>query len=118
MYTLRGHESIAWTDIRAVEGVQITPPRWFVRLNFLAVFLGGSAAARLGQAGRALMIAGARVNGLRLTGRDGSVRHIWVSDQMGGKAMANVDRLMEAVTRAGVSQPKEVVHLKALFPPA
>ena len=118
LFTLSGHESIAWADIRTVEGVQITPPRWFIRLNFLAVLLGGSAAGRLGQAGRALMIAGSRVNGLRLTGRNGSVRHIWVSDQMGGKAMANVDALMDAIGRAGVEQPKDIVQLKALFPPA
>ena len=118
LYTLGGHESIAWADLRTVEGVQITPPQWFIRLNFLAVLLGGSAAARLGQAGRALIVAGSRVNGLRLTGRNGSIRHIWISDQTGGKAMANVDRLMDAITRAGVDQPKDVVQLKALFPPS
>lgn len=117
LYTIAGHESIAWADVRTVEGVQITPPRWFIRLNFLAVFLGGSVAARVGQAGRALMIAGSRVNGLRFTSRDNSVRHVWMSDQMGGTAMANVDALMDAIRRAGVSQPKDVVHLQALFPP-
>ena len=118
LYTLSGHESLAWSDVHKVEGVQITPPRWFIILSFAAIFLGGSRAARLGQAGRALIVAGSRVNGLRLTARDGSVRHIWISDQMGGQAMKNVDQLMDAIARADIERPSAPIQLKALFPPA
>jgi hypothetical protein len=117
-YTLHGHESLAWADIAKVEGIQITPPRWFVVLSFAAVFLGGSRAARLGQTGRALIVAGSRVNGLRLTGRDGSVRHLWISDQMGGPAMKNVDRLMDGLAREGIEPPAAPLEIRALFPPA
>jgi hypothetical protein len=32
--------------------------------------------------------------------------------------MANIDKLMDAIARAGVEQPKDIVQLKALFPPS
>lgn len=117
-YTLHGHETLAWADIGKVEGVQIRPPRWFVVLSFAAVFLGGSRAARLGQTGRALLVAGSRVNGLRITGRDGSVRHLWISDQIGGRAMAHVDQLLARLAREGITPPATPVEIRALFPPA
>jgi len=80
--------------------------------------LGASGAARMGQTGRALMLAGSAVNGMRVTRKDGRSRFVWVSDQMGGKAMDHLDAFVAGVKKAGVPIRDTVFPVRALFPPS
>lgn len=116
--TLRGEDGFEYADIKEVQGALLRPPKWFIVLSFFAVLLGGSRAARLGQTGRALMLAGSAVNGMRVTRKDGRSRFVWVSDQMGGKAMEHLDAFVAGLKKANVSISDTVFPVRALFPPS
>ena len=116
--TLRGQDAFEYTDIKEIQGVLLRPPRWLIGLSFVAVLLGASDAARLGQTGRALMLAGSAVNGMRVTRKDGRSRFVWVSDQMGGKAMEHLDAFVAGLKKAGVPMSGTVFPVRTLFPPS
>jgi hypothetical protein len=116
--TLRGQETLEYADIQEIQGALLRPPKWLVALSFVAALLGTSRAARMGQAGRALMLAGSATNGMRVTRKDGRSRFVWVSDQMGGKAMEHLDAFVAGLERAGVPIRDTVFPVRALFPPS
>lgn len=116
--TLRGQDAFDYTDIQEIQGALLRPPKWLIVLSFVAVLLGGSGAAKMGQTGRALMLAGSAVNGMRVTRKDGRSRFVWVSDQMGGKAMEHLDTFVAGLKKAGVPIRDTVFPVRALFPPS
>lgn len=115
--TLWHERALLYADLAAVDPVILRPPRWLIVLSWLAVFLGGSRAARLGQTGRSLLLASSAANGLRLTDRQGRRTWIWYSDQLGQTAMPHFGRLMEALKAAAVPIKTEPLTLRAVFPP-
>ncbi len=116
--TLRGREAFDYADIQEIQGALLRPPKWLIVLSFVAALLGKSGAARMGQTGRALMLAGSAVNGMRVTRQDGRSRFVWVSDQMGGKAMEHLDAFVAGLKKAGVPIRDTVFPVRALFPPS
>ncbi len=116
--TLRGHEAFDYADIEEIQGALLRPPKWLIVLSFVAALLGKSGAARMGQTGRALMLAGSAANGMRVTRKDGRSRFVWVSDQMGGKAMEHLDAFVGGLEKAGVPIKDTVFPVRALFPPS
>lgn len=118
IHTLWRVQAVGFRDIAHVQGARLRPPRWLVTLSFVAAFLGSSRVARMGQLGRALMLAGSAVDGLRVVLRSGAVRFVWVSDQMGNRAMTGFERLMSALDAHGVARKDEVHDVRAVFPAA
>lgn len=116
--TLSGTEAVEYTDIKEIQGAVLRPPKWLIAASFVAALLGGSRAARLGQTGRALMLAGSAANGMRVTRKDGRSRFIWVSDQMGSNAMEHLDAFVEALEQAGVTFNNTPFPVRAIFPPS
>ncbi|RPJ59629.1 MAG: hypothetical protein EHM23_13390 [Acidobacteria bacterium] len=116
--TLLGQEAFDYADIAEIQGALLRPPRWLIVLSFVAALLGKSGAARIGQTGRALMLAGSAANGMRVTRKDGRSRFVWVSDQMGGKAMEHLDAFVAGLEKAGVPIKDTVFPVRALFPPS
>jgi hypothetical protein len=64
------------------------------------------------------MLAGSAVNGMRVIRKDGRSRFVWVSDQMGGKAMEHLDMFVAGLKKAGVALSDTVFQVRALFPPS
>lgn len=115
--SLGGRDAFDYADIREVQGALLRPPRWLVVASFVAVLLGGSRTSQVGQAGRALMLAGSAVDGLRVTAKDGRTRFVWVSDQMGSEAMEHLDAFTAGLEKAGVPKADGVLTVRAVFPP-
>lgn len=109
---------LPYAELVAADPVILRPPRWLIMLSWLAVFLGGSRAARLGQTGRSLLLASSGANGLRLTDRQGRRTWIWYSDQLGQTALPGFERLMQGLQAAGVPMKTEPLTLRAVFPPS
>ena len=116
--SLGGQDAFEYSDINQIQGVLLRPPKWLILMSVVATLLGGSRAARLGQTGRALMLAGSAVNGLRVTRKDGRSRFVWVSDQMGSNAMDHLDAFVAGLKKAGVPFSDSVIPMRALFPPS
>jgi len=116
--TLGGPDAFEYADIQEIQSVLLRPPKWLVVASFVVVLFGGSRATQLGQTGRALMLAGSAANGMRVARKDGRSRFIWVSDQMGGKAMEHLDAFVEGLKNAGVTINDTVLQLRAVFPPS
>jgi len=116
--TLGGQDAFEYADIEQVQAARLRPPKWLVVASFAAVLVGGSRAARLGQTGRALMLASSAANGMRITRKSGRPRFVWMSDQMGGKAMEHLDALVAGFKTAGVAINDTVFQVRAVFPPS
>ncbi|MDP2957851.1 MAG: hypothetical protein Q8N53_15600 [Longimicrobiales bacterium] len=115
--SLGGRDAFDYADIREVQGAVLRPPKWLVVASFVAVLLGRTRGSQLGQAGRALMLAGSAVDGLRVTAKDGRARFVWVSDQMSSEAMEHLDAFVAGIEKAGVPRGDGVLTLRAVFPP-
>ena len=116
--TLRGQDAFNYSDIKEIQGALLRPPKWLIVLSFVAALLGTSGAARMGQTGRAFMLFGSAVNVIRVTLKDGRSRFVWVSDQMGSKAMEHLGTFVAELKKAGVPIRDTVFPVRALFPPS
>jgi hypothetical protein len=116
--TLGGLDAFEYADIKEIQGAILRPPKWLIAASFVAALLGGSRASRLGQTGRALMLAGSAANGMRITRKDGRTRFIWVSDQMGTNATEHLDAFVEGLKNAGVTFSDTLFPVRAIFPPS
>jgi hypothetical protein len=116
--TLRGREGFEYADISDIQGALLQPPQWLIALSFVATLFGRSEAARLGQTGRAMMLAGSSVNGMKVTCKDGRSRFIWISDQMGSVAMEHFETFVAALKKACVPIVDTVIQVRAVFPPS
>lgn len=114
---LTGRRTIPFAEITGIQRAEIRPPKWFVVLSFIAAFVPSRGSARIGQAGRAMLLASSSTSGLILRLRNGPSPIIWFTDQMGSVAIRNFDKLTEAFERHQIPQIEEVVELRRLTPP-
>ncbi|HPQ41028.1 MAG TPA: hypothetical protein PLV45_11710, partial [bacterium] len=114
--TFAGRTFHAFSDIVAVQRLQLKPPRWFIGLLALAALAGrGSQSALAG--GQAMMLAGSDYRGIGIRKKDGSGIFFWISNQMGKTAMKDSDRLLDALKRAGIHGDTEVRVIKRVLMP-
>ena len=116
--TLRGRDIFPLAQIASIQPADLRPPQWLIKASFLAVFLGGSAAARLGQLGRASLLASSDSMGVRLVANDGRSTYIWYTDPAGNTQLSNLDGLKAALARSGAKRIAEVIHIRAVLPPS
>ena len=107
---------VRYADIIASRPLVLMPPRWLVRLSFLAA-MSGRGAARVGAAGRAFLLAGSEYGGLGLTLKDKSEVYIWVTDAMGSSALKNAKGLVKRLAAAGIPVAKEPETLRSVAVP-
>lgn len=103
-------------DMSFHQPVRVKPPRWLIVLSWLAAFA-GKGSARVGAAGRALMLSGSATDGVGIGLKDGSKAFFWVSDQMGGQALKNAGRMLESLEKAGVRLKDEVKVVESITLP-
>jgi len=96
--------------------VQVKAPRWLVIASWLAA-LAGKGSARIGAAGRAMMLGGSASDGVAVGLKDGSKAFFWVSDQMGGQALKNAGRMLTDLEKAGVPLKDEVKVIESVTLP-
>jgi hypothetical protein len=107
---------IPFASLAHYRPLDLRPPRWLVWAALLAVFTGKDS-ARVGAAGRGLLLAGFSNGGVGLGRKDGSSVFIWITDAMGTAALKNAKKLLQALEHAGVRKSDEVQEIRSVAPP-
>ncbi|HWQ21539.1 MAG TPA: hypothetical protein VN478_02280 [Clostridia bacterium] len=102
------HEDCAYADIALVQPAIQVAPKWLITASLLAALSGrrGSGAVLLG--------AQSETRGFRITMKDGSLVHIWLTDQMGSVMIRGADALPRALAAAGVPMSTESVTVRGM----
>lgn len=108
--TSRGRDEYAFASIEYIQPIIQAPPRWLIRLLWLAAFAGRSVSS----AGSALILSGSECGGIRVVCRDGSAVNIWFTDQTGNIALPGYERILDALKNAGVPVRKDVMRVEAI----
>jgi hypothetical protein len=114
--TYKSRRLFSFGEMAYLQPVVVKPPRWLVVASWLGA-LAGRGSARIGAAGRALMLGGSASNGVGIGLKDGSKAFFWVTDQMGGKALTNAERMVAALEKAGVPRKDEVKVISSVTLP-
>ncbi|MCX6564088.1 MAG: hypothetical protein NTU60_10860 [Candidatus Aminicenantes bacterium] len=99
--TYKEKTNFPFAAMTSYQPLVLRPPRWLIILSWLAA-LAGRGRQRIGAAGRALMIGGSAFSGVGVRMKDGSGAYFWVTDQMGGQALKNAQRMLQMFENAGV----------------
>ncbi|MBM3293782.1 MAG: hypothetical protein FJY82_04570 [Candidatus Aminicenantes bacterium] len=114
--TYKGKRLFRFAEMSYHQPVRVKPPRWLVIASWLAA-LAGKGSARVGAAGRAMMLSGSASDGVGIGLKDGSKAFFWVSDQMGGQALKNAGRMLKDMEKAGVPLKDEVKVIESVTLP-
>ncbi|MCX6062710.1 MAG: hypothetical protein NTV26_00745 [Caldiserica bacterium] len=102
------HEEYAYMDMALVQPAIQVAPKWLITASWFAALSG-----RRG-AGAALLGAQSETRGFRITMKDGSLVHIWLTDQMGSVTMRGAQALPGALAAAGVPMSTESVTIRGM----
>jgi hypothetical protein len=113
-----GHHErmIPFSELAHYRPLDLRPPRWLVWAGLLAA-VSGRGSARVGAAGRGLLLAGFSNGGVGLGLKKGSSVFFWITDAMGTTALKNSKKLLPALDRAGVPRLDEVQEIRSVAPP-
>ncbi len=112
----RKARTILFSGLKFYQPLQLRPPKWLIIATWLGA-LAGRGSARLGSAGRALILGGSAYGGLGLGLKDGSSVFVWVTDALGGDTTGSAARLVKALDKAGVHRRDEVKMLTGITEP-
>lgn len=113
----RQETRIPFSTMKSYQPLVLKPPKWLIIASWLGA-LAGRGSARIGSAGRALILGGSAYGGLGLRRADGSSVFIWVTDQLGGDAVGGAGRLVKALDAAGVARIDEPRMFTGITEPA
>ncbi len=102
----RRERRIPFSSLKHYQPLVLKPPKWLIIASWLGA-LAGRGSARMGVAGRALILGGTAYGGLGLGLKDGSSVFVWITDQLGSDAVGGAGRLVKALDAAGVSRREE-----------
>ena len=111
--SLSGTQQWRLGDIAEYQPAIWLPPRWLIRLMWIAAILG----RRPGAAGQAILLSSTEQGGILLKNRDGRQTYIWTTNSMGMEAFENLESLKATLEQAGVPANAEPLEIRALFPP-
>jgi len=113
----RAARDIPFSALKHYQPLQLKPPKWLIVASWLGA-LAGRGSARLGGAGRALILGGTAYGGLGLGLADGSSVFVWITDQLGGDAVGGASRLLKALDAAEVKRLEPPRTLTGITEPA
>lgn len=114
---LAGRRTVRFDEIIGIQRAELKPPKWLVVLSFLAALLPSRGSARIGQTGRAMLLASSSASGLILRLRKSPSPILWFTDQMGSVAVKNFKRLTDALEKHQIPRIEEVIELRRITPP-
>lgn len=112
----RKSRTIPFDGLKFYQPLVLKPPKWLVIVSWLAA-LAGRGSARMGAAGRALILGSSAYGGLGLGLKDGSSVFVWVTDALGGDTTGGAGRLVKALDKAGIHRRDEVKTLSGITEP-
>jgi hypothetical protein len=111
--SFRGVWNFNYGDMKYFQAVVIKPPRWLIILSWLMV-LASAGAARLGAAGRAMLLGSSAASSLAIEMKTGRTLFINVSDQMGGSALKGFERITQTLRNQGIVEKNEERVIRSL----
>ena len=113
LVSFKGVRECLFSDMAGVDIVSLSNPGWFRKLFMAVAVLSMLSGGRSTQPmGSALLAASATYGGLEIKTRGGGTPgYVWVTNQMGGVMINNIDRVMTAIEAAGVTinqEPREI----------
>ncbi|MCX6558922.1 MAG: hypothetical protein NTZ26_00275 [Candidatus Aminicenantes bacterium] len=114
--TGRRDRDISFAGIKFYQPLVLKPPKWLIIASWLGA-LAGRGSARLGSAGRALILGGSAYGGLGLGLGGGSSVFVWITDALGGDTTGGAGRLLKALDKAGVARRDEARSFTGITAP-
>ena len=111
--SFRGVWTFNYGDMKYFQAVVIKPPRWLIILSWMMV-LASAGAARLGAAGRAMLLGSSAASSLAIEMKTGRTLFINVSDQMGGSALKGFERITQTLRNQGIVEKNEERVIRSL----
>lgn len=104
LVSFKGVRECRFSELAGVNIVSLSNPGWFRKLIMSVAVLSMLSGGRSTQPiGSALLAASATYGGMEICPRDGGKPvYVWVTNQMGGVMIHNIDRVMIALEEAGV----------------
>jgi hypothetical protein len=111
--SFRGVWNFNYEDMNYFQAVVIKPPRWLIILSWIMV-LASAGAARLGAAGRAMLLGSSAASSLAIEMKSGQTLSITLSDQMGSGALKGFEQIAHTLKKQGVGEKKEERVIRSL----
>jgi len=111
-WTDRGQRDFLYTDMDYFQPVVFKPPRWLTAASWLAVLL-AKGSARVGAAGRALILSSTEWGTLGVHLKNGKDLLVSITDQL-GQDMIGAGGIVEALEKAGVRRIDEVREVRGV----
>jgi hypothetical protein len=108
-----GEKEFLFKDMAFFQPVVFRPPKWLIALSWLAV-LAGKGSARLGAAGRAMMLSGSASGSINIRLRNGADIFINITDQMGNNALKGFENILHKLKEYGVEEKTETREIRSL----
>jgi hypothetical protein len=113
LVTLDGKETIPFDDIEYYQPLVAKPPRWLVISLWMGA-LANRGAGRIGGMGRAMILGGTSYGGMNIVLKDGSMRFLWITDQIGGQALKKAGEIPEVLEQNGVRLKNKPLVIKTI----
>ncbi len=110
--TFRGTRRFRYADMNFFQPVIFRSPRWLVVLSWIAV-IASAGAARIGAAGRALLVSSSAGSSIAIEMKRGATLFISVSDQLGGTALKGFAALLEKLRDEGVKEIRDTREIRS-----
>ncbi len=111
--TFRGTRLYRYGDMSFFQSVVFLPPRWLVAASWIAV-VASAGTARLGAAGRALILTSSSPLSIGITLTNNTVLYINITDQMGSTALHGSERIAETLKKKGVRECAQVKTVRSI----
>jgi hypothetical protein len=108
----RGQRDFLFTDMDYFQPVVFKPPRWLTAASWFAV-LAAKGSARVGAAGRALILSSTEWGTLGVRLKNGKDLLVSITDQL-GQDMIGAGGIVEALEKAGVKRIDEAREIRGL----
>jgi hypothetical protein len=112
IWSRRGERDFPYSEMDFFQPVVIKPPKWLVMLSWVAA-LTGKGNARIGAAGRAMLISSAQWGSLAIRLKNGKDLFISMTDQMGTDTL-DAGKMVDALKKAHVKEVEEVREVRSL----
>jgi hypothetical protein len=108
--TLGGRRLVPFEAMEAFSPALYRTPRWFARLFWIVAVLAGRGV------GQAMLLSHSENGGLAVRLRHGGRLLLWITDALGGTALAGAERIDAALRRAGVAFDPRTSILEGFWP--
>ena len=113
MESFWGRRIYPYAEMAFFQYVMFKPPRWLILLSWLMVLM-SAGTARMGAAGRALMLSSSGARGIAIQLKSGAALFVNITDQMGGAAIKGFEAILEELRKKGIPEKSEERQIRSL----